>query len=369
MKIAFDYQMFAAQRYGGITRYYTSLARELAALGQMPRIFAPIHCNEYLEQLPAALVIGKRSDHLLPGYTYYVNRLWNGWTAKLQMSLWGPQVVHETYYATTPTGPARVPTVITVLDMIHELFPDQFGPQDKTTFAKAAAVRRADHIICISRNTRDDLVRLLDVQPERVSVIHLGADDPAQSLDERAFRVPGRQPFLLYVGDRHGYKNFGRFLEAVASSPSLRSDFDVVSFGSRPFSSQELQAIARLGLSGVVEHVGGDDATLNSLYRHARAFIYPSLYEGFGMPPVEAMARGCPVIASNTSSMPEVVGDAGELFDPSDIGAIARSIAAVVYSEERRRELVDRGRERVKQFTWSRCAAETLAVYGKVSAS
>ncbi len=369
MKVAFDYQMFAAQKYGGITRYYTSLVRELAALGETPRVFAPLYWNRYLQQLPTPLVRGRYTDRFLPGYAYYFNRLYNRWSASLQMSLWRPQVVHETYYTKKPTGPAGTPTVITVYDMIHELFADEFPSYDKTVAVKLAAVQRADHIICISANTRDDLIRLLGVPQERVSIVHLGADVP----DDVAPNGPPshsvtRAPFLLYVGDRRGYKNFGRFLGAVASSPSLRRDFRVVAFGSQSFSPQELHLIERLGLSNSIEHKSGDDASLSALYREARAFVYPSLYEGFGLPPLEAMARGCPVVASNISSMPEVIGDAGELFDPSDIEAMTRSIMSVVYSDDRRRTLAELGRQRVKQFTWARCAAETLAVYRRIAA-
>jgi glycosyltransferase involved in cell wall biosynthesis len=367
MKVAFDYQMFAAQRYGGITRYYTSLVREIALLGEEPRVFAPLHCNRYLQQLPAPFVCGRHWDRFLPEYTYFVNRLFNHWSAKLLMSLWNPQVVHETYYAMEPTGPLGVPHVITVFDMIHELFADEFPSYDKTAAAKVAAVRRADHIICISASTRDDLIRLLGIPQERTSVVHLGVDAP---VDAAPVGSPGRStsgaPFLLYVGDRRGYKNFGRLLEAVASSSSLRVDFRIVAFGSEPFSQPELQMIESLGLSKTVEHASGDDASLYSLYGGARALVYPSLYEGFGLPSLEAMARGCPVVASNTSSMPEVIGDAGELFDPSDIEAMTRAIASVVYSDDRRRALADLGRQRVRQFTWPRCAAETLAVYRRV---
>ncbi len=369
MKVAFDYQMFVMQKYGGSSRYYASLVRELALLGETPRVFAPLYWNRYLQQLPVPLVRGRYTDRFLPGYAYYFNRLYNRWSAKLQMSLWRPQVVHETYYAKEPTGPAGIPTVITVYDMIHELFADEFPSYDKTAAAKLAAVRRADHIICISANTRDDLIRLLGVSRERVSVVYLGADVPVHEIpDGELGRSSERAPFLLYVGDRRGYKNFGRFLEAMASLPSLCRDFRIVAFGSQPFSPQELHLIERLGLSNTIEHKSGDDASLSALYREARAFVYPSLYEGFGLPPLEAMARGCPVVASNTSSMPEVIGGAGELFDPSDIEAMTRSIVSVVYSDDRRRALADLGRQRVKQFTWTRCAAETLAVYRRVAA-
>lgn len=367
MKVAFDYQMFAAQKYGGITRYYTSLVRELALLGETPRVFAPLHWNQYLQQLPSPLVRGRHVERFLPGYAYYLNVLFNRWSTKMHISVWRPDVVHETYYAATRTGPASIPTVVTVYDMIHERFAQQFAASDKTSAAKAAAVGRADHVICISANTRDDLIELLGVPSNRISVVHLGVDvvDPAVPIHES--RRPSPEPFLLYVGDRRGYKNFTGFLEAFASSSVLRRDLSIVAFGSDPFSAQELQLISRLGLTQAVEHRRGDDAVLDALYREAQALVYPSLYEGFGLPPLEAMARGCPVIASDTSSMPEVIGDAGELFEPSSLEAIVMAIESVVYSDDRRRNLVRLGKLRAKEFSWRRCAMETRVVYRRVS--
>lgn len=123
--------------------------------------------------------------------------------------------------------------------------------------------------------------------------------------------------FLLYGDERRGYRDFTGFLEAFASSATLRRDLLIVAFAGEPFSAQELQLIERIGLAQVIEHRHGDDAALDALVREAQALIYPPLCEGFGLPPLEAMARGCPVIASNPFSMPEVIGDAGELFDPS----------------------------------------------------
>ncbi|CAN5348149.1 glycosyltransferase family 1 protein [soil metagenome] len=366
MKVAFDYQMFAAQRYGGVTRYYTALVRELALLGETPRVIAPLHWNQHLQQLPSHLVRGTYVERFLPGKAFYLNVLFNRWSTRLQISVWRPDVVHETYYAAKRTGPASIPTVVTVYDMIHELFVHQFSTSDRTSAAKLAAVRRADHIICISANTRDDLIRLLGVPNNRISVVHLGVDVADEELPIHESQ-PGPTKFLLYVGDRRGYKNFTGFLEAFASSSILRRDLSIIAFGSEPFSAQEVQLIARLGLAQTIEYRRGDDFALDALYREAQALIYPSLYEGFGLPPLEAMARGCPVIASDSSSMPEVIGNAGALFDPTSLHAMVTAIESVIYSDHRRRTLVHLGRLRAKGFSWRRCATETLAVYRQVS--
>jgi len=158
-----------------------------------------------------------------------------------------------------------------------------------------------------------------------------------------------------------------RLLEAYATSKPLVDNFALVCFGGRPLQTEELRAMHHLGLKpGKVLHFSGSDKILASLYRKAHAFVYPSIYEGFGIPPLEAMAHDCPVICSHTSSMPEVIGKAGEYFDPRNIESIRGAIERVVSSSCRRNTLIQNGRDRLKMFSWDQCAAETYAVYRKL---
>jgi len=363
MRIAFNSDIFLLQEHGGISRYFTQLAQALAALGEEPRVFAPLHWNAYLDDLPPGLVDGRR----LP--TRRFGRLWpayNRWSVKGKILRWGAEVLHETYFnGQKSTG---VPTVLTIYDMIHELFPEQFSPTDATSELKKRAVEKADHVICISENTRRDLMALFGVPAAKISVIHLACDPlPPVEPNHLDPRLPER-PFLLFVGHRGRYKNFRRLLEAVGSTPVLRDEFDIVAFGGGPLAPDELRTAISLGIRpGHLRQLGGDDLLLATCYRQARAFVYPSLYEGFGLPPLEAMACRCPVVASNTSSMPEVIGAAASFFDPSDTASTAEAIMAVACDEDRRSDLIAMGAARVKQFSWSRCAEETLEVYVKVA--
>jgi glycosyltransferase involved in cell wall biosynthesis len=362
MKVAFDYQVFSGQRFGGISRYFASLAREMLALGICARIVAPMHMNRYLELLPSGVVRGRLTERFSRGRAGRLRMMYNRAGFRIETMRWMPDVVHETYYSEHRSASARIPTVVTVFDMIHELFAEQF-PFDRTTVAKAAAIRRAEHIICISHNTRDDLMRLFNVDAKRISVVHLAADAPPAAAPSLK---PADAPFLLYVGDRRGYKNFDALLRAVASSPLLRSEFRILAFGGHPFSETELLRIRQLDLQSLVERETGDDRTLDFRYRQASALVYPSLYEGFGLPPLEAMARGCPVVASNTSSIPEVIGDAAAYFDPRDAEDIRHAIEAVIASDDLRDRLVRQGHRRAELYSWNRCATETRAVYRAV---
>ena len=360
MKIAFDHNIFCNQYYGGISRYFVRTAQNMLELGHDARVFAPYHINRYLHEFPQAAVSGKFFSKY-PPKTSRLFALLNPLLARRQISKWQPDIVHETYFSKSSMAPKGVPTVLTVYDMTHELYPELLAADDRTSEFKRIAVARADHVICISESTRNDLIRLFNVPRDKTSTIYLAADIspvPRPNPDRET------RPYLLHVGMRGGYKNFSGLLEAVASSSRLGDDFDIVAFGGGVFSDAERQMIAKHGLSSdQVRHVDGDDAVLAGLYADASAFVYPSLYEGFGLPPLEAMAHDCPVISSNTSSMPEVIGDAGEFFLPTDIGAMSHAIESVVYSEDRRRDLISKGRDRLKEFSWKKCAEQTLAVY------
>lgn len=362
MKIAFDYQIFFLQNYGGISRYFKLLAEELSLLEQDVKIFSGMNCNNYLPGLDKSLISGRKLSHY-PKRTGRIIREINHFTQALKMSHWKPDIVHETYYSKRCTSTFGAVKVTTVYDMIHELFPMMFSVDDRTSEAKKVVFNRVDHIISISHSTKADLIRLFGIDEQKISVVHLGVDEAfaRQPVIDMEF---GKRPYLLYVGARQGYKNFEAMLQAICQDENLKADFDIVAFGGGVFSEVELGLITDLGFKpDQVKQISGDDCVLANLYKNAHAFIYPSLYEGFGLPPLEAMVCNCPVISSNTSSMPEVIGDAGEFFDPTNISSIRQAISNVVYSSLKRQQLIELGNERVKYFTWAKCAQETLAVY------
>lgn len=362
MRIAYDYQVFNDQRYGGISRYFFEVASRLARTpGLQVGIVAPLHVNAYLaEARPPLELLGCRApDWPRTGRLF---RQLNHWLSGPALRRFGPDIVHETYYARQRTSAAGPRVVLTVLDMIHERFPESFSPRDITFGAKARAVERADRIICISENTKRDLLEIMSPDPAKVSVVHLGF-----SLTHRpavAAAAGTSRPYLLYVGARGGYKNFSALLEAYAANAGLHGNYDLVAFGGGGFTATEHALIARLGLRAtqVMQRSGGDDA-LADHYQRAALFIYPSLYEGFGIPPLEAMSFDCPVVTHNASSIPEVVGDAAELTDCSDPGKLCTAVERVLTDGSRRSELIALGRQRLKHFSWERCATETLAVY------
>lgn len=363
MKVAFDSQIFSSQRFGGISRYFSELANHLTACGQERvscLINSPVHINGYLMHSNKELKIIGASVPAIPrtgGIYRGINRL----ISPIVFRLCKPDIVHETYYSPKSLTPPSCKSVVTVYDMIHELYPECFLAHDRTTEYKKKAVNRADHVICISENTQKDLIRLFGVAPEKTTVVHLGF---ALTQCGQAALPSQNHPFLLYVGSRRGYKNFERLLAAYASHPELRDNFDLVAFGGGAFKARELEIIRSLKLSSShVRQMSGDDGVLSALYGQAAMFVYPSLYEGFGIPPLEAMSFNCPVACSNTSSIPEVVGNAAIQFDPLDSDSIANALIILASDSALRAKLIDRGRDRVARFSWEQCAKQTLDVY------
>jgi glycosyltransferase involved in cell wall biosynthesis len=365
MKILYDHQAFTIQKYGGVSRYFYEIANHIAGMeGQEVEIFAPLYINEYFRNdckvRPRGIKIPHlpRTGRIVTAVNLTALRL----PIKPRRSV---DIFHETYYSMANCCPRSAKRVLTVYDMIHEKFADNFLRRDKTQQIKAHAVRRADHVICISENTRQDLIALLGVQEEKTSVVYLGSSLVTQKVAAKP--AEGKKPFILYVGFRGGYKNFEGLLRAYGRSPLLKNGFSIVCFGGGGFSASELSLAESLHISqGNILYMSGTDDILAGLYTSAAAFVFPSLYEGFGIPPLEAMSFGCPVVSANVSSLPEVVGDAAELFDPTDEAEMRAAIERVISTPERAQLLVDRGYERAKQFSWEKCARDTLNIYIKL---
>lgn len=362
--VLFDFQIFYLQEYGGISRYVCELARHLPALPDTRVcIDAGRHHNAYLQQLDPALFTGRREPRPRSKAALAAGWLRNAAAFRRRAGRGAQTHIHLTYFYELIRPASRATRILTVYDMTHELYPAQVPGALRTTTLKRRATRNCDHIICISESTRSDLIRLFDVDPDKVTTIHLGLDvRPAPS----GSPVPStdRRPYLLYVGQRAGYKNFAGFLAAYASTERLRDVFDIVCFGGSRLGDSELEEALALGIAPErLSQVSGGDDELSIAYRDAAMLVYPSRYEGFGFPPLEAMALGCPVACSNSSSMPEVVGDAALTFDPESVESMAHAMTRLADDSALRERYRTAGFARSRSFTWQRCAARTRDVY------
>ncbi|WP_218079625.1 glycosyltransferase family 4 protein [Anthocerotibacter panamensis] len=360
IKLAYDYQIFLRQQYGGISRYLCEVAARIAKdKNYNTRVVALAYINNYLSDCPSSLTLGRHIPKVPKSYKVLSKINTEG--SKLIFRSMKPDIIHETYYSPNRLAPKKSKVIITVHDMIHEKFINYFPlDRDNTVQVKAKALHRADHIIAVSQNTKKDVVEILGIDPQKISVIyhgHMLKNTPKPSYDTRF-------PYILYVGERKTYKNFASLLKAFSNDRLLKNDFKIVCFGGGPFSKAEIAMLQdnTLDEKSVIQ-ISGDDGKLAAYYANASAFIYPSFYEGFGIPPLEAMEQQCPVVCSNASSIPEIVGNAGEYFNPYELDSITTALKLVLYSKTRQIELIEAGCKRVKHFTWDKCAKETMKLY------
>ncbi|MFH1039354.1 MAG: glycosyltransferase family 1 protein [PVC group bacterium] len=289
----------------------------------------------------------------------------------------GLDVFHSTNYF-LPLFISGTRTVSTIHDLIPLKFP-HFTPRAKKTrfhwiFRRVLirCARRSDRIIAVSNHTRDDLTADLGVEGERIAVVYNGIDEQYRPLPEAesirfcAEKLGSADPFLLYVGRFDPYKNVPGLIRAFAAFCRTRSDRPrlVLAGPPDPRYPEARETVSSLGLGPRVTFLDGvDEEDLIPLYNGARILVLPSFYEGFGLPPLEAMACGTPVISSNRGSLPEIVGGAALLIDPGRDQEIAGAIEKLWDSEPLREELRKKGLARAREFSWEKTARETLAVY------
>jgi glycosyltransferase involved in cell wall biosynthesis len=282
----------------------------------------------------------------------------------LQLKPTSKDVVHQTYYF--PTKLSKGKLIVTVHDMIDELNLSNRKNVHPFSELKNRSCQRADRIIAISESTKSDLVHFFGISPDKISVVYHG-----NSLDKFSLAsIPltnQERPYLLFVGNRDDYKNFRRLLCAYSTSKSLSKEFDLICFGGKPFTREELSVIQSHSLQTRVRRETGDDFALAKAYRNATALIYPSLYEGFGLPLIEAMSMECPVVTSKGSSLTEIAGTAAAFFDPYNIEDMQSIIEQTVFDESRRQSLVSHGSKRHQSFTWEECYKNTMEIYTEIS--
>lgn len=363
----------AVHRRAGLGRYAESLTRALAL--QIPERLALFYNRENgitpLEGLPPL-----KASTVALGYKPWRMLVWMSQLAHLSLHrlVPGARLFHSTEHLLMPLR--GVPTVLTVHDLIFRQLPKHHKALNRwyLNWTMPLYCRRADHVIAVSEATRQDLVAAYGLPPDKITVIHEAADPRFQpqscEAQERVRAIYGLpERYLLYVGTIEPRKNLERLLAAWAPCYQSGDSLPLVIVGKHGWLSDDFFAALETSpvREGVILTGYVPDTDLPAIYSAATAFVWPSLYEGFGLPPLEAMACGAPVICTNVSSMPEVVGDAALLFDPEDTDGLQAALRRVVHEPDLRTELRSRGLRRAAAFSWERAAQETLMVYERLS--
>ncbi len=371
MHIGFNAHLLSAARTyraAGIKIYIHNLLLNITELDRQIRYTVFLSDRRALADHPSLQL---ELSHL-PTTTSPVARiLWEQLVQPIEVIRLGIDLLHSLAFVQPLLRPCL--SVVTIHDLSFILFPASFRRLNRLYLSHLTrlSVKEADMVIAVSQNTKRDLVRLFGLDEEKVCVIYHGTNESFQPIASHPlenFRKRRGLPesFILFVGTMEPRKNLERLLEAFAQvKKDSKLPHKLVIAGPRGwFSEKTLAAAERLGLEDEVLFSGYiPQKELPFWYNAAQAFVYPSLYEGFGLPVMEAMACGVPVITSNTSSLPEVVGEAGVKIDPYSVEELSRALQEVLTNKDLRSALIDKGLAQAKKFSWRKAAQETLAAY------
>lgn len=377
MRILFDHQIFQNQKFGGISRYFFELWQHFSQMGIRCEFTVRYSDNEYIRHLPditrlEQFSIPKLSKHKLgkAALKYFngplkLQRLAANKEASIEALKHGNfDVFHTTYfddYFLEHIGDK--PFFITVYDLTHQIFPEYFplNVLDKNF----NLLNKASAILAISHSTKRDLIQFFDIPAEKIFVTHLASNLKSTKPNE-VFLQKLPEKYVLFVGNRTAYKNFYFFAEVFAKLAKEHPNLHLVCTGSK-LNGAEKNFLSNLGIANKVHTHFVDDNTLALLYQNATCFVFPSLYEGFGIPLLEAFENNCPVLASNTSSLPEVGGNGALYFNPKHFKEMFDCLKKVIESQPLRQNLINSGLEQVAKFSWQNTAKETLKIYQQFS--
>ncbi|MBN1427533.1 MAG: glycosyltransferase family 4 protein [Anaerolineae bacterium] len=368
MLIAIDASRATHQYRTGTEGYSLQIIRTLVAQGQQHRFHLYLRDDPPQHLLPA----GENIDYRV----LRRQRLWTHTALGPAVRRDRPDVLFVPAHVVPWPGVGSVPAVVTIHDLGYLHYPESHPLSNRLylDWSTRHSVKTAKRVIAISQATADDLIRLNGVPRQKIRVVHFGignagAEENGQSFKEvgRRLGIPG--PYILHMGSLHPRKNLARLIDAFALIKDTVNNLSLVMAGQPGWGyDQLLEKIAGLGLAENVILPGYvSDADRAALYAGARVYAFPSLYEGFGFPVLEAMAQGVPVVCSNTSSLPELVGDAALTIDPLDVNGLADALRRLLIDEELRQTLTKRGFQRVRLFSWEACAQATLEVLAEAA--
>lgn len=369
MKIIIEPQIFNDQEFGGISRYYSEIYKGLKKHPKVSFNLPLLHTENLHIKDSVNNEMNLLNKFLIKNNIFkrkVLRRLkrHNKRNILNQLKKRDYDLVIPTYYDTYFLEHiGKKPFVLTVYDMIHEIFPQYFDETDDTSKRKKILIEKATRIIAVSQNTKRDILNFFPhIDENIIDVIYHGHSDQLH-LEQECPYLPKR--YLLYVGNRHHYKNFHFFLESIQNL--LKEDNTLYAFfaGGYPFREDEQKFIDELGIRDKLIQYKFNDNELNSIYKNALCFVFPSEYEGFGIPVLESMSNSCPIILPKHSSFPEVAGDAGIFYELNNHKDLEQKIRLTIENPEFKKKHIALGLEQVKKFSWKEASLQCLETYKK----
>jgi glycosyltransferase involved in cell wall biosynthesis len=360
MKVLLDPQIFISQKFGGISRLFVEVWKNSVSNNEIdikcPLIYSEnYHLNESGLEPKNMFTVLHKFNFKGSGRIKDFLKSFSIKKAKKNLKAQQFDVFLSTYYDPYFLDHLNdKPFVLTVYDMIHEIFPEHFSLDTKTIPQKKLLIEKADKIIAISKQTKKDLLKFYpNISPAKVDIVYL-----SQTIIDNGTSIAGQLPsnFILFVGNRGGYKNFRLLAETAV--PFLKKDqsLHIVCAGGGKLSGQEIKMLEGLGIRNNVMQREYKDSELASIYKAAKMFVFPSAYEGFGIPTLEAMKCGCPVILADSSCMPEIGSEAAMYFESDNASSLENAIDRMLKDESLRKEFVQKGFKRANEFSWENTA-------------
>lgn len=357
LRILFDHEIFSEQRYGGISRYFKYVMDGISATDDIVYKLGIISSdNQYI----------RNEKHLLrnPTFNFFSSKRKelkrnNSYCTRLVKEN-NFSVLHPTYFNPYLLKYLKKPLVLTVHDMTYEALPHLFPESDPTPYFKRLMMQKADVVIAISEATKQDILKYTNIKEAKITVIHHGIDANLNNYQE----VNGLpKDYILFVGGRWHYKNFFLLIDAFEMLSADYPKLKLVLAGGGELGFGETEYILRKKLTDKVIYYSPNDGQLNTLYKNATCFVYPSRYEGFGLPILEAFKNNCPVVLSDINCFKEVAGDAALYFSATDSQEMITQIKTIINNQKLSRELVIAGRKQLELFGLDKCIDKTIAVY------
>jgi len=368
MKILLDPQIFSQQTYGGISRYYTEIFSELEKRKNV-EVILPIYYTDNFYLKTTNLLSKNKVLTSFYNILSFLNISTKTLRRKKSEKLIKQVCQDGNYDVFVPTyyNPyflqmiGKKPFVLTVYDMIHELFPQYFSDDPyQVVENKKKLIYKATRIIAVSHNTKKDILSIFpDINPDKIHVIYHGSSIKINN--NITVNLPDN--YILYVGSRADYKNFKFLVNAIKPILTENPDLVLLAAGGGKLTEEEINFIKESGLRQQIKQKSFDEKELGHFYKNAKFFVFPSQYEGFGIPVLESMACGCPIILSNSASFPEVAGDAGIYFDIRSEDDLRGKIRMLLKDANLRKQFSVKGLEQAKKFDWKVAAEQCFEVY------